>query len=427
MVQIAFLTFLFGVVSGIHPVEVSVAGPVAAVELQLDGVPMGRLTSPPWKWRIDLGPDVLPHELTARALDASGAEIARTRQRVNLPRPQADVSLTLEGDDLSRPSGVRLAWQTLVALPPPRLSLTLDGRRLAVDRNGRATLPPRDPAVPRVLSAELAFGPGIEARRDLVFGAEGGEAFAFTELTAIPARGALSEPHGMRGWFSSNGTPLQPLAVEDEGDQVVIVADIRTHLLLRPVVKQLKRKEGLGMGHGLRLLSTMPVRKASASREAVDLFDQFFFTDSHRYRELQVLMRQLDEWDAPWGRRRQRLADAVAVAGLKASAGNHPRAVVLLLGPDPIDESQYDPVVVRRYLAALRVPLHVWSAIPPAGSKVAASWGEAEDVFSRDGLVEAIERLHADLASQRIVFFEGFHLPQSIQLTTAAAPGVELP
>jgi hypothetical protein len=425
MVQIGFLTFLFGVISGIHPVEVSVAGPVAAIELQLDGVPVGRLTSPPWKWQVDLDQDLLPHELTARALDAGGAEVGRTRQWVNLPRPQADVTFVLEGDDLTRPSGVRLAWQTLVALPPPRLSLTLDGRRLAVDRKGRAALPPLDPAVPRVLSAELDFGPGIETRRDLVFSAEGSE--TFTELTAIPVRGALPEPRGMQGWFRSNGTPLHPLAVEDEGDQVVIVADIRAHLLLRPVVGQLKRKEGLGMGRGLRLLSTMPVRKAGASGGDVDLFDYFYFTDSQRHRELQVLVHQLDGWDAVWSRRRQRLADAVAVAGLKASAGNRPRAVVLVLGPDPIDESQHDPTMVRRYLAALRVPLHVWSAVPPAESKVAVRWGEAENVSSRDGLAQAIERLHADLASQRIVFFEGLHLPQTIQLTDAAAPGVELP
>src|SRR5215208_5496774 len=47
MVQIAFLTFFLSLTSGAHPVEVSVAGPVAAVELLLDGAPVGRLDGPP--------------------------------------------------------------------------------------------------------------------------------------------------------------------------------------------------------------------------------------------------------------------------------------------------------------------------------------------------------------------------------------------
>src|ERR1044071_8929978 len=44
MVQIAFVTLLLGLVTGAQPVEVSVSGPVAAVELRLDGVAVGTLS-----------------------------------------------------------------------------------------------------------------------------------------------------------------------------------------------------------------------------------------------------------------------------------------------------------------------------------------------------------------------------------------------
>src|SRR5688572_19257902 len=77
---------------------------------------------------------------------------------------------------------------------------------------------------------------------------------------------------------------------------------------------------------------------------------------------------------------RQRLADAVAVAGLQALSGGRPRAVVLVLGGAPEDASRYDPATVRRYLAAIRVPLFVWSVEKDAAASPAlAAWGKVED------------------------------------------------
>src|SRR5215208_314117 len=97
MVQIAFLTLFLGLLTGSHPVELSVSGPVAAVELRLNGAPIGTVSGPPWVQRVDLGAGLLPHELVARALDADGNELARARQWVNLPRPAAEVSIAVEG------------------------------------------------------------------------------------------------------------------------------------------------------------------------------------------------------------------------------------------------------------------------------------------------------------------------------------------
>src|SRR5204863_4406612 len=82
----------------------------------------------------------------------------------------------------------------------------------------------------------------------------------------------------------------------------------------------------------------------------------------------------------------QRLTDAVAAAGLQAAAGSRARAVVLVLGPDPKDESAYRVDEVRRYLADLRVPLLVWNTGKPSRRTVSddrlpltkrTPWGEA--------------------------------------------------
>jgi hypothetical protein len=119
-----------------------------------------------------------------------------------------------------------------------------------------------------------------------------------------------------------------------------------------------------------------------------------------------------------------RISDAVAVAGLQAAAENHRRAVVLVLGGDVTDSSQYAPERVRGYLDSVRVPLFVWSLYGPQ-SPAAKAWGGAEDVSTVDKLAQAVARLRAELDSQRIVWLEGRYLPQGIGLTPAAQ-GVEL-
>src|SRR5688572_31439679 len=123
--HIAFLTLFLGLTSGVQPFELSVSGPVASIEILLDGSVAQRLDGPPWTGKIDFGPDLAPHELVARALDASGKEIARTRQGINVPRPPAEVEIALED-----PRTVRLSWERLTHEPPVEISLTLNGQAL---------------------------------------------------------------------------------------------------------------------------------------------------------------------------------------------------------------------------------------------------------------------------------------------------------
>jgi hypothetical protein len=119
--------------------------------------------------------------------------------------------------------------------------------------------------------------------------------------------------------------------------------------------------------------------------------------------------------------RPRRFADAVALAGLRAFGGYSRRAVVLVLGSDVSDESLYKPGAVRRYLELLRVPLFVWSLAPPEKrSRAFADWGEIADVSSMNGLEHAVDKLHDELEHQSIVWLEGRHLPQDIELTGAA-------
>ena len=110
-------------------------------------------------------------------------------------------------------------------------------------------------------------------------------------------------------------------------------------------------------------------------------------------------------------------ADAAAVAGLQASAAGSRRAVVLVLGGESRDASRHTPAAVRRYLAAIRVPLFVWSLKSPSSQPLAAAWGKVEDVSTADKHEAAVLRLKAELDLQRIVWVQGRHLPQDISLS----------
>ena len=79
----------------------------------------------------------------------------------------------------------------------------------------------------------------------------------------------------------------------------------------------------------------------------------------------------------------------------------------------------------RSYLADLGVPLAVWTAAP--GTPVAAlDWGGGTDVRTRSALRAAVRSLETALGEQRIVWVEGTHLPQSIQLSGRAPAGLTL-
>src|SRR3954463_8085945 len=225
--MIAFVTLLLGLISGGYPIEVTVGGPVAAVEFTLDGTAAGRIEHPPWIRRIDLGADILPHQLVARALDSQGKEIASATQWINLPRPPAEVQIVLESDGQKGPRAARLTWQSVNGVNPGSTDLTLDGEPLTVDGSGRAALPAKDLGSLHVLSAQLWFPPGVTAHRDVAYGGQYGSEVS-TELTALPVRvrpGAPfpSNPAELKGWFALGDQPRPVAAVEDGRATVIRV------------------------------------------------------------------------------------------------------------------------------------------------------------------------------------------------------------
>ena len=151
--MISFLTLLLGLVTGSGSVALSVSGPVSAAVVELDGKQVARLSKPPWTLTVDFGTALVPHELVARALDAEGHEIGRTRQLVNVPRPAAEVQILLERDGKGNVVSARLSGQSLLASRPKKVDVTFDGRPLAVKGFSHVTLPAYDHKTVHILSA----------------------------------------------------------------------------------------------------------------------------------------------------------------------------------------------------------------------------------------------------------------------------------
>jgi hypothetical protein len=99
----------------------------------------------------------------------------------------------------------------------------------------------------------------------------------------------------------------------------------------------------------------------------------------------------------------------------------------LILGAAAADRSQLDPAQVRYYLERIGVPLFVWSTHVGSWHEArgASSWGRIEDVSSPMRLLRAIREVRQALDRQAVMWVDGIHLPQWIELEPAP-PGVSL-
>ncbi len=451
MQTIAFATFLLGLTTGVHPVELMVADGVARVELQLDDATIATLSHPPWRADCDLGESLAPHSLTAIARDASGAVVGSARLLVNLPRAQAELSLLLEhsGDGTTV---VQLAWQSAFASRPRDLVVTFDGQPVPVTHLDQVGLPPHDPETFHLLRACVTFDDGVSAESELGFGG-GFSAAVATELTAIPVTLASAhhspDAEQLERRLIIRGRPARVAAV-DEGDaEAILVVEHGAEKLLDAMIENLISEEGRrqrrarrtvigehseivngmlvtrpgfalpaddpvrGTAHGCPLRLLRPFAE-SAQRDG---------TTWERFRVSQAVPRP--EGALPWIVRviprsvdtaaPQSIADAVAFAGLLASSRGQRRAVVLLTSNRPDDASRLEPRNVMGFLERLHVSFLVWS--PESRPDRKSAWGKSVEVSNARLLGVAVDDLDALLDRQRIVWVEGAHLPQEVALT----------
>jgi len=348
-----------------------------------------------------------------------------------MPRPPAESEILLERDRDGRARAARITWQTLMDEEPTKVSVSFDGRPLALDAARRVTIPPHAQDVSHVLTVELDFESGVHSRDDIAFGGAAGDQ-AQSELTAVPIRTKKKrsrvDPVTMRGLLQTDAGALRVAAAERGGASIWIVRDDNAGEAL----SSLKDNSVFGGGFS-------PSALALQKNDAV----QFVWPRPRRYGAAGMptaLFPSSEGFSRSDGGLAYLLAhvanpspagifpmyaDAVAVAGVNAFASFSRRAVILLLGREPQDASTHTARAVREYLAALRVPLFVWSLEGPRPPR--SAWGEVTSVATRSQLRAAYSSLRDSLDAQAVVWVEGRLLPQEIALAPESdAAGVEL-
>ncbi|HSN56673.1 MAG TPA: hypothetical protein VLT32_18530 [Candidatus Sulfomarinibacteraceae bacterium] len=435
--MVEFLTLFVGLVIGVHDVAVTVSEPVARVEIRRDGVVLTTLEGEPWRANCDLGRDLRPARLEAVAFDREGREIGRDLQWLNLPGERARASIVALRDEANRVVAAQLSWSSPELVRPRRIEVELDGEPLRVRAPYRIDLGdvPRDSV--HVLTADFDFGSGVVVRRELIFGGDfSGDHDSGLTAVAVRLENAdeLPAPETMAGWFTSGGETLRVAGSERPEARVVVVRDPTVVLRLADMTPELERRRKRAARNDgrrrdldafdedveLRLLSPEPV--ASSGREGAPLL--FPYSEDPAPGPDGVVAAAVEHAPASLLGGPLMMADAVAMAGLRAAEDNRRRAVVVLLGARREDGSRFPPEVARRYLADLRVHLEVWDLSGPAAEPL-PGWGEARPVDTVDDLVRAARRLQDALDDQRIVWLAGRRLPQEIGLS-AEAKGISL-
>ncbi len=451
--MIAFATLWLGLVTGAVPVELLAGPDVARVELRLDGAPCAAIAAPPWQASCDLGPEIAPHELVAVAFDSAGNQLAEARQWLNLPRDPAELEVALSTEPGPPPKLVaRLAWAGPGGAAPLAVSATLDDEPLTFTAGwDRLVLPPLSPGAAKLLRVEAMFPGGTKASRELAVGGDLAEQIA-QELTGVPVE-LLGRAE--RAALSDGERQLRVVAFEKGRADLVVVVDPAATAALAKLAreggKQRVSRGGIGLGprsspgagtmaadarakvplpDGARMRLVWPVAE---SRRHGELRFDLFPTSPERTAADGSLLDALGlAAQLPGSTVPPRIADAVALAALTAAEPGRRRAVLLVLGEQPLDTSTYDAARVRRFLDRLRVPLVVWST-GPSSPEVVAAWGEAETIASVQRLEKAAKHLDQLLGRQRIAWVEGRHLPQrlvagaggALRLATAA-PAAEM-
>ncbi len=409
MSEIVFLSLFLGLVTGVRTVELQVSPTIHSVVITVDGEMIGKIDHPPWRADVDLGASLIPHALEAVGYDENNVEVARARQILNVPRPMAEAAIVLRWEH-NKPVGVDMRWVNRYQLEPRDVRITVDGRRLKVDKSHHATLPDLDMSALHIVTAEVKFVAGITARSETVIeGSAGYNASTDAQLTAVAVNQRNGDTDAAVDCFVSNGTALQASAIEKSKALVIFVKDpdaAEARRAYGPVVagwgdwstrRATRQKLQLDSDTASRLLSPVANTYTAGDQIPMTIFEQTVDIESRQGGLIWLLTRPTRASAMP-----RRFADAVATAGVSAMSEGRRRAVVLILSATR-DESYYSPLTVRRYLASIGVPLLVWSLSGPRPD-LAQSWGEVTDVSTEELLSEATSRLGQMIAVQRIVW-----------------------
>jgi hypothetical protein len=387
LAELVILTRFLGLVSGEQEVRLRPSDDVQRIEIRHDGATLATLAGPPWQTKIDLGEQLAPSELIAVGFNANGGEVARDTQILNLARPPADANVVIErGADGAL--SARPRWTRLDNVQPTSAAVRLDGKIISHSLTDPAALGALDASAVHIIGVEVQFADGIVARNELMVGG-GAPETAPVEVTSIALRQRAGGSGG--ACLEIGGRKIEARAAEGGQASVAFVINGGADVAFSQKSKAENENEGPFTLPDAEVRIIVPVLRPGPTGRV-----QF---GAGIMSGLQGTRAVLRAHKPTLGH--EHYADAIAATGLRALRGEHRRAIVLVIGPQPTgDSSAYSPAVVRRYLERIGVPFRVWSMIPPRPEL--AAWGPSIDISTPALLQKATEELRQELDSQRI-------------------------
>lgn len=434
-ILIKFITLILSLHVGILPVEVAVTGPLAKLEMHLDGQMVGERTSPPWTFDVDLGHNLIPHRLEAIAFDDQGQEIERASQWVNYARQSLEASLVLESSGMTQPTRGRVIWSAADNSQPIKIELRYDGRPHEVASDGRFVLPGSEPSETHHLEAKLLFPDEHIAHTEAVFGGTRGDAVT-TALTAIPM--SLEEDHQpdldqLSQWLEVAGQPATVFSTDPissdgatsqaKNNSIIIVRD--THidrdlrLLLREKRQRVLAKTGRFLGPDDRVEFLLTYNLLQDPRGVHRPFP--VSSDFNKLGMWNLFTQDYPQINQP---KQQNIWWSLALAGKRVVDLKQPRVAVLLLSKKPQSRPALSFEQAQLYLRSLRVPLLVW--LPEEATLERLGIAPDRPYIGADGMLQMFADIQAVLDQQRMVWIEGDYLPTEVTLSAKAPGGVRL-
>src|SRR5512143_2252386 len=396
------LSYPVGLVIGLFPVIVDLAGQPGPARVLLDGKPVCEVTARAPACLVDMGPDPRIRSLDLERLDEKGNVVESIRRWINRPSAVGKVRAVGHCDEKKRECVFQIQWAHPAKLDPSSITVSLDGKRVSegVKPVVRHSFAKGNP--PKILTVDAEFPDGRRADfTELLQGSYPEEARASLHPLAIE----LDSPKEADGLTERlRGAGWKVRAIEEGDAEILFVLQPKAISRYAPSAIEIADNamiyggslEGQGQLWFLPADESLALLQPRAVGERIEHWLKGMIAMTSRASLARV-----------------RIADAVAAAAYRLGAVPRRRIIVLVLGADfsQPDASTLVPAQALDFLRESGVPLVVWrvavTADPgPRGASNASpkwpEWPEGDWVRGTRDFPRAIAHLRELIDRQRI-------------------------
>jgi len=403
---VEILSYPVGLVIGLFPVIVDLAGQPGPARVLLDGKQVCEVTAKAPACLVDVGPDPRIHALDLERVDEKGAVVESIRRWINKPSAVGKVRAVGSCNEKTRECEFHIQWAHPAKLDPIAVTVALDGKRISEGVKPLVRYSYPKDKTPQVLTVDAEFPDGRRADfTQLLHGFYPEQASA--SLHPVPIElDSPSEADGLADRLRGAGWKVR--AIEEGDAEMLFVLQPKAISRYAPSATEIADNamvyggslEGQGPLWFLPADESLALLQPRAVGERIEHWLKGMIAMTSRASIARI-----------------RIADAVAAAGYRLGEVPRRRIIVLVLGADDVtqpDASTLSPAQALDCLRQAGVPLVVWRVsmrAEPKGKRSNAGakwpeWPEGDWVRGTRDFPKAIKHLREIIDRQRLVWVE---------------------